>query len=242
MKGRSAGGDTQSPGRRNAVAKRVILIAAMCAAVVGVVAGSAQAQSATPPSEKFVLTGLVYVEGGRGMAWLLEPTFTQNQAVAVSIGDTVGPYRLTKILEDQVELEGPGGKVSIPLAGTASAVSVATISREVPQAELPPHPALANPDAIVVPRGDPSRNFPVADLFVGAGAVTGEAPAPQPPVARAMERGIVPSWMQVPPPASPAPTVLQNPNAIVVPRGDPRRDFPAASLFIGAGAQVLGRP
>ncbi len=223
----------------------VILIAATWAAVVGIVAGNAHAQSATPRGEQFVLTGLVYVEGGRGVAWLQEPTFTNNQIVIVRLGDSVGPYRLTKILDDQVVLEGPGGRVSVPLAGTGGAVSVAAIpgTTEPSTHELPPHPALQNPEAIVVVRGDPSRNFPASDLLIGAGATpAGETPAPQPPVARAVDRGIVPAWMQAPPPAAPAPTALQNPNAMIIPRGDPRREFPAASLLIGAGAHVAGGP
>src|SRR5262249_56548779 len=78
-------------------------------------------------SEKFVLTGVVYVEGGRGVAWLEEPTFTGNKIVTLRQGDQIGPYRLTKILEDQVELEGPGGKVVVPLACGGGAISGAAI-------------------------------------------------------------------------------------------------------------------
>ena len=229
-----------------------ILIAAAAWLAFGMVGANASAESVAPRSEKFVLTGLVYVEGGRGLAWLQEPTFTNNQTVIVRVGDSVGPYRLTKILDDQVELEGPGGKVSVPLAGTGGAVSVASIPGSVDQSksgELAPQPE--NPQVIVVERGDPRRNFPVADLLIGGGAqITGESPAPQPPVERAVDRGIVPAWMQVQPPAtptgvaaaqnlSPAPPQLLNPNAIIIPRGDPRREFPASSLLIGAGAQVF---
>ncbi len=156
------------------VSKRMIVIAAMSAAVVGMVAGNAYAQqSATPPGERFVLTGVVHVEGGRGVAWLQEPTFTNNQIVTVRPGDSVGPYRVTKILEDKVELVGPGGTVFVPLAGAPGTVSVAA-SPETKQPsvhELPPHPALKNPEAIVISRGDPRRNFPASDLLIGAGAL-----------------------------------------------------------------------
>src|SRR5215510_687023 len=108
------------------VGKLLIPIAAMLTMVLGAPTWGSSAQAGAPPREQFVLTGLVYVEGGRGLAWLQEPTFTNNQIVTVRLGDRVGPYRLTKIMEDQVELEGPGGKLSVPLAGTGGAISVAT--------------------------------------------------------------------------------------------------------------------
>jgi len=203
--------------------------------------------------EKFVLTGVVYVEGGRGMAWLQEPTFTNSQTVTLRLGDQVGPYRLTEILEDQVELEGPGGKVVVPLAGTGGAISVAAIPAVPANAdstshELPPHPALNNPDAIVVARGDASRNFPSSDLLIGAGAdlapsigrqapASGQFVAAPPPI---LDRGVVPSAMQKLPGDQPSHPALQNPTATVAPRGDPSRNFPAASLLIGAGAQTSG--
>lgn len=227
------------------MSKSLAIFAAFLIGLIGIVA-VVDAQS-----EKFVLTGVVYVEGGRGVAWLQEPTFTSNKIVTLRQGDQIGPYRLTKILEDQVELEGPGGKVAVPLAGAGGAISVAAISAapdQAPSHELPPHPALNNPDAIVVARGDPSRNFPASDLLIGAGAEVGgssvrQAPAGQfvaapPPAVR--DRGVVPAASQTPPPVLAPHPAAQNPNAIVVPRGDPRREFPASSLLIGAGAQIGG--
>jgi hypothetical protein len=230
------------------VSKSLAIFAAFLIGLIGIVA-VVDAQS-----EKFVLTGVVYVEGGRGVAWLQEPTFTSNKIVTLRQGDQIGPYRLTKILEDQVELEGPGGKVAVPLAGAGGAISVAAIpaapepTDQAPSHELPPHPALNNPDAIVVARGDPSRNFPASDLLIGAGAEVGgpsvrQAPAGQfvaapPPAVR--DRGIIPAERQTPPPVLAPHPAAQNPNAIVVPRGDPRREFPASTLLIGAGAQTGG--
>lgn len=232
--------------------KGLIIFALFLMGVIGIT-GVVEAQSANPSAEKFVLTGVVYVEGGRGLAWLQDPTFTNNQIVTLRVGDRVGPYRLTKILEDQVELEGPRGKVAVPLAGAGGAISVAAIpsvpaNTESPSHELPPHPALNNPDAIVVPRGDPRRNFPAADLLIGAGAQVGGpdvrqatgrqfVAAPPPAVA---DRGVVPAAKQTPPPELPPHPAAQNPNAIVVPRGDPSRNFPAATLLIGAGAHIGG--
>lgn len=225
--------------------RRLVLIAATWAAVVGLVTGGANAQSETPPGGQFVLVGVVLLEGGRGLAWVQEPNFTGNKVVTVRLGDSVGPYRVTKILTHQVELTGPGGTISVPLAGSPSAVSVAssagassagTVQR--PAAELPPHPALNNPNAIVIPRGDPRRNFPASEMW-GAGAVVGgvasqaqqQVAQPQAVSARDVP---VPAAMQTPPPELPPHPALNNPNAIVIPRGDPRRNFPTSTMFPGS--------
>jgi len=70
--------------------------------------------------ERFLVTGVIFVEGGGGMAWIQEPTFTQNQVMTLRPGDMVGPYRLSKIFEDGVELEGPKGSIRVPLYGGPS--------------------------------------------------------------------------------------------------------------------------
>jgi hypothetical protein len=233
--------------KENAVRRRLILIAATWAAVVGLVAGSAHAQSPTPPGGQFVLVGVVLLEGGRGLAFVQEPNFTNNKVVTVRLGDSVGPYRVTKILTHQVELTGPGGTVSIPLAGLPGAVSVAssagtsspgTVQR--PAGEMSPHPALSNPNAKVIPRGDPRRDFPAFRLLGGAGAplvggVASQAGQPQATQLRAASpvRDVaVPAAMQTPPPELPPSPALNNPNAKVIPRGDPRRNFPVSKMFI----------
>jgi hypothetical protein len=227
--------------KENAVRRRLILIAATWAAVVGLVAGSAHAQAPTPPGGQFVLIGVVLLEGGGGLAWVQEPNFTNNKVVTVRLGDSVGPYRVTKILTHQVELTGPGGTVSVPLAGLPGAVSVASSAgtMQQPAGELPPHPALNNPNAIVIPRGDPRRNFPASEILVGAGAVVGgvasqawQPQASQPRAASAQDVP-VPAAMQAPAPELPPHPALNNPNAIVIPRGDPRRNFPTSMLLIG---------
>ena len=147
--------------------RRLILIAATWTAVVGLVAGTAHAQSPTPPGGHFVLSGVVLLEGDRGLAFVQEQNFTNNKVVAVRLGDSIGPYRVTKILTHQVELTGPDGTVSVPLAGLPGAVSVASSAGTVqrPAGEMSPAPALSNPNAIVIPRGDPRRNFPVSVMF-----------------------------------------------------------------------------
>jgi hypothetical protein len=107
--------------KESAVTRQAILIAAAWAvfAVFGVVDASAQASE-----PQFILTGVVVVEGETGgRAWLQEPKLTQNQVVPVRRGEQIGPYRLTAIHEDRVELQGPKGKLVVPLAGVAAPAS-----------------------------------------------------------------------------------------------------------------------
>jgi hypothetical protein len=130
--------------------------------------------------------------------------------------------------------------VSVPLAGLPGAVSVAsnagassagTVQR--PAGETPPHPALSDPNAVVIPRGDPRRNFPASMFLRGAGeplvggvaSQAGQSPAVQPRAASA--RGVPdPAAMQAAAAGAP-------PKVIVIPRGDPRRNFPVSLMFNG---------
>jgi len=218
------------------VRRRLILIAATWAAVVSVVAGSAHAQSPTPPGGQFVLVGVVLLEGGGGLAFVQEPNFTNNKVVTVRLGDSVGPYRVTKILTHQVELTGPGGTISVPLAGLPGAISVASSAgiAQPPAGKMSPHPALGNADVVVIPRGDPRRNYPVSMMFLpGAeaplvGGVASQAWQPPPAQPRsASAQGVpVPVAMQ-------APAYGDPPGVIAIPRGDPRRDFPVSLMFNG---------
>ena len=233
--------------------RQLVLIAAAWVAMLGVVAGSAHAQTPSSPGGQFSLVGVVLLEGGRELAWVQEPRFTDNKVVTVRVGDSVGPYRVTKILTHVVELTGPGGTISVPLAGAPGAVSVASSSdpssaggARRPAGEMPPHPALNNPNAIVALPGDPSRSFPASKLLVGAGAVVDGLESPQPPPQAPSRRPVspqdvpVPAAKRTPPPELPPTGALNNPNAIVAPRGDPSRSFPASKLLVGAGAVISG--
>ena len=142
--------------------RRLILIAAMWAALIGASAGSTDAQSA----ERFILTGVVFVEGGTGRAWLQEPTLTHNEIVSLRPGDSIGPYRLTKVLKDRVELEGPAGAFSVRLAGAPGPVTAAAPATPAPPAPqfmsapdvlAPAAPVTAKPE--VNPRAESSRKF-----------------------------------------------------------------------------------
>lgn len=228
--------------------RRVVLIAATFVSLVGGVAGGVQAQA--PRGEHFVLTGVVSIEGGTGLVWLQEPTHTQNRVVTARVGESIGPYRVTKILEDQVELEGPEGKFSVPLAG-GSAPATAARSQEPSQASAPrgpsrtasaaasateqgSQPALANPNAVVIPRGDPRRNFPASGFPAPTPGSQGAPEQTTAPRLGAGSRDVpVPPSMQTPPPQLPPHSALNNPTAVVIPRGDPRRNFPTEVMLPG---------
>lgn len=80
------------------------------------------------------------VEGG-GRAWLQEPSLTRNEIVSVRLGEEIGPYRLTGIFNDRVELAGPSGKFSVRLAGAVGPVTAAS-----PESSAPvPAPVAAAP-------------------------------------------------------------------------------------------------
>ena len=222
--------------------KRAISFAVGFGAMVVMGGGSATAQAT---SERFVVTGVIFVEGGGGLAWLQEPTFTKDKVIAVHPGDRVGPYRVAKILEDQVVLEGPNGTVSIPLAGgPGKATAAAGAGAQRPKtAEWSRATAANRPEqVIVVPPGDSRRNFPVTE-FLGGNA----PPAPtskssrgsQSPTASATPRGS--STSDAGPSMTPA-SVSSSSSAsgssgssggdpVVIPRGDSRRNFPVADFF-----------
>jgi hypothetical protein len=130
---------------------------------VSLVAAAGVADAQLEP--RFILSGIVVVDGG-GRAWLQEPQLTQNQTVAVRVGETIGPYRLTKVLDDRIELAGPNGTLSVLLAGASGPATAAAAPAALPtpppdsiipperQAVLPPGPPLAP-----LPPGTPRVDF-----------------------------------------------------------------------------------
>jgi hypothetical protein len=226
--------------KEDAMRTRLILIAATWATVVGLVVGSAHAQA--QPGGQFSLIGVVMLEGGRDLAFIQEPSLTNDKVVTVRLGDNVGPYRVTKILTHQVELTGPAGTVVIPLAGLPGAVGVAaTSSAGGPPAKTDLTTSPSSPDGVIIPRGDPRRQFPMDKLVPGGGGVMSAAAlAKEQQLQNALQSkqaaqaGLDPAAMQPQTPGS-------NQN-IVIPRGDPRRLFPFSSMFIGYGAKTTGAP
>jgi hypothetical protein len=116
-----------------------MVLVGVLAAVMGVTARDVHGQGNSRAAESFVLSGVISVEGGGGLAWLQEPTLTNNQVRAVRRGDSIGAYRLTEIFEDRVELEGPAGKIFVPLYSAQAAPGPQTAA-----APAPTPPAVAN--------------------------------------------------------------------------------------------------
>jgi hypothetical protein len=168
--------------------KRLMLVAA--AAVLTVLMSGAaptvHAQANAQGTENFTLTGVVLSEGEGGLAWLQEPTLTNNQVVGVRRGGSVGPYRLTAIFEDRVELEGPAGKIFVPLYGAPSSqAAVASPTPARPSFDLgtqlrnlghqqrvqaPPHrvppaqPHVPSESGLNAQTNNPSAQSPVSEL------------------------------------------------------------------------------
>jgi hypothetical protein len=153
---------------------RILAAAAWVVFVVASAISGVEAQ-APPAGPQFTLTGVVVVEGG-GRAWLQEPQLTQNQSVALRPGESLGPYRLTKIFEDRVELAGPAGTLTVPLAGVSGPpVAAKPAPRPVPT----PQPAPASTDRVIVlPPGPPLAPLPPGTPRVDFGSLLrGAAPS-----------------------------------------------------------------
>ena len=138
------------PALRRLIVTVTVLLALTCVAASGV-NGQGNTQ---PGAEQFVLSGVLVLDGEKGIAWLLEPKLTQNVIVAVRAGESVGPYKLTRVLTDRVELEGPTGKLLVPLytAGSGTAQTAVAAS--------PPSPSLPVPERGAASAPVPSSQFP----------------------------------------------------------------------------------
>ena len=142
--------------------RRTIAMLACVAAVVGAGTQSGWAQgrgAGAEPGERFVLSGVIIHEGG-GIAWIQEPSLTGNQTVAVRLSDSIGPYRLTKILDDRIELQGPGGTVLVPVYGGQAAPGPA-VAMTGDGAAAPATPHTSGPgQPTVVPQGASPEGVP----------------------------------------------------------------------------------
>jgi hypothetical protein len=155
--------------------RHLLVLATALLALTAATAATASAQ-ATASAERFVLSGVVAFDDGDGKAWLQEPRLTGNRVVLVRRGDSVGPWRVTAIHKNRVELTGPGGAIFVPLHN-ADGAAVAAAGGPAPAAAA----ASPAPEAPSVPLGDPSRREPIrqlTDVFQQAGARAPAQPAP----------------------------------------------------------------
>jgi hypothetical protein len=150
-------------GQKERPVKRLIwLVMAMLSPLGGFATASAQATATVV--ERFYLSGVVVVDGGDAKAWLQEPTLTGERPVVVRVGDTIGRWTLTAISSSRVELEGPGGKVIVPLNGFGGPAAGAQPPAPAPRAaavEAPP----PRGGTLNIAVGDPRRRESIRELF-----------------------------------------------------------------------------
>ena len=149
--------DTSWFDKKGKAMKKILAVVAWAVFVTAAAGGVATAQI----GPRFTLSGVVVVEGG-GRAWLQEPQLTQNQPVALRPGESIGPYRLTKIFEDRVELVGPGGPISVLLAGNVGPVTSAAMPPPQPSPPIPaPEPGVNHVGGAFgsAPPGSPRVDF-----------------------------------------------------------------------------------
>jgi hypothetical protein len=194
--------------------KNLIALATVSLVLLGAMVTMVSAKAGAPAAE-FVLSGLVAFDNGEGVAWLQEPSLTQNKVVKLRRGDSVGPWKVTRILENRVELEGPAGKVLVPFGTTVGSGAPAAPSPVATAGGSSPSPA----GTISIPVGDPRRREGIANLF---GMLHSGIEARPQSTAGAQ----VPN-LAVPPASRPS----GQPKTISFPVGDPRRREAIRKLF-----------
>jgi len=210
--------------------RRPIEVATVLLALLGAAAGNVYGQGvAQPAAEQFVLSGVLVFDGGGGLAWLQEPGLTQNRVIALRPGESIGSYRLERILDDRVELRGPGGTVLVPLYSAAPAAVASAAGGSTPARNAPTAPSQAGPEPPVKPgRADrqAERRARLEQAAEKGAAATKPAEAvPQPAATSASN----PSTDRVSTDRAPAEKVStnnpfqNNPNVLFLPRGDARR-------------------
>jgi hypothetical protein len=180
-------------------------------------------------AERFVVSGVVLLDGNNGLAWLQEPTLTGNRAVVLRPGQNVGPYRLTGVFEDRVELEGPNGKVRVPVH-TAGAETV------VAATGAPRNGSLRFPPEGMTADGTPTNP---AVSQIGADSEAERIWRDQAERWKNQTQGQQDTAAAGQPaqPAAPKPAVTNpfanNPTVRYIPMNDPRRLSPFGSMFGG---------
>jgi hypothetical protein len=144
---------------------RLMIVMGVLAALLGPL--PARGQAPRPGEEQFVAVGVMLVDGAPGLAWLLEPRLTQNRPMAVRQGESIGPYQVTRILDDRVELTGPGGPVWVPLLTTGGSVVASA--------------GPIGPSAAPATTPTPTRSRASADVSAAPAMPAGASPLPAPP-------------------------------------------------------------
>ena len=148
------------------------IISVLLFTLLGATGTGVSAQPGGPGAERFVLSGMVSWRGDEGVAWLQEPDLTRNELVALRIGQSVGPWKLTRFLENGVELDGPTGKILVPLQNVGAggtAVAAGAPGRSGPA-----------PATATVPRNDASRGTTPSAAVSSPPGFVGAANRPAP--------------------------------------------------------------
>jgi hypothetical protein len=217
--------------------KRLVMTGALLFAATLATTGTSYAQgSARPVLEKFIVTGVIIVDGGVGTVFLQEPNLTNNRVVAVRTGGRVGPYEVTGIFADRVELRGPEGTVLVPLQNGQSAPSGAVATAAIGpspsgQTRAGGNPFAGNPTVHYIPVDDPHRSDPFPTTPRPVAPLTAKAPS--------VEKGtfaMTPFPQPIPQPSaqyhgSGVNPFANNPSVIYVPVDDPSRRSGFAELF-----------
>lgn len=154
---------------------RMLFAAVWAVFVVATLTSGVEAQVIPGAGPQFMLTGVVVVDGG-GRAWLQEPKLTQNQTVALRPGESIGPYRLTKVFEDRVEMAGPTGTLVVPLAGVGAPATAVT---SAPPPPVQPAPTTGPDRVVILPPGPPLAPLPPGTPRVDFGSLLRGGPLPR---------------------------------------------------------------
>ncbi len=190
--------------------KKLVLVL-MVAAFAWLVSGLAAAQE----QPRFTVMGVVIRAEGEAWAWIGEPTHTQNKLVRVRQGDQVGPYRVTKIVEDRVELTGTSGVVVVRISASAPDAPAQASGGVTASAQPQPPGGVAGAQP-QPPEGVASAQPQAPGGVAGAqpqarGGTVSYAPAPSGPVAPAPSLSPSPSAPSAP--SAPASSAGTSPTA-----------------------------
>ena len=109
-------------------------MAALAMLVLGSAAWAQEPTHGSPGSARFEVVAVVLDGDTPPWAFLSEPLLTHGTLRRVTLGESVGPYRLVVVASDHIVMEGPDGaplRVTFGLSGRAASVPAATVSKEV---------------------------------------------------------------------------------------------------------------
>ena len=215
-----------------------MVVVGILAALMGTTVRNVHGQGNSRAAENFVLSGVISFDGGGGFAWLQEPTLTNNQVRAVRRGESVGAYRLTEIFEDRVELEGPAGKIFVPLYSAQAASAQAAPGPQTAAAPAPTPPAVANLQQLLRQAAQQPAAAPTTPSPAAADLQELLNQSSQEPTVQGQHPQASAGQATVPQPSTPAmsaPNIFTNAPSVLHQPGSPRQQG------LGALLEALGQ-